>query len=385
MIHATPHSTNRHSHSAMNPLNETVITDTSVRSSRWFLTINGPWASSLYTAMAIATNVETVDNPPDTVTRYTLAFNAAGGIDKYFKNSDVAVVWELAPTTNHYHLHLAIHNQSKFSRRQLFDLVGPCDARVMAGKPSQSHDYLSKSGNTILYVGNQSYWKASQSRAASTTDWHGVMRKALECSSYTEFMRRFVTCDTPDEDCLKASLTRASWVMALIAAKSTPKRATTFTRTAWQADMLAIAYQPPENSHRVIYNIWSSESGTGKSTLADIIRNDNIPVFVFPGNLKMHDAIYMYGKQPVIIVDLARHASIENSGVYEVLEILSDQRVCSSGKYNGKSVRWLSHVFVLSNTKLDPDRLPGRFRFIEVKPIALEQLEDVALTINFDD
>lgn len=366
------------------PLSESTVQNTSVRSSRWFITVNGPWAASFYTAVAITRGIATDHSADDSVQRYLSGWNAAGSIEAYFKQSDMAIVWELAPSTNHYHLHIALHCQNKLSRRQLMELIGPCDARIMAGRPHQAHQYLLKTGNLVLYLGNQDYWREPAARAPTSTDWRSVMAKALTCDSYNEFIRKYVTCDDPDEDCLKASLNRASWIMQLINSKTTPKKSTTFRKTQWQASLLAIAHLPPENSHRKIVNVWSTESGTGKSTLADILRNDQIRVFVFPGNLKMHDAIYMYSKEPVVVVDLARHASIENSGVYEVLEILSDQRVCSSGKYNGKSVRWLAHVFVLSNQKLDPSRLPGRIDFIEAKPLDQETLEDVTVTLSFD-
>lgn len=383
--HATNHFTRTTSAKAMDSqMTSDTVANTTARSSKWFLTKNDAFASSFYTAVAIRLGLATNHSAQElNLDRYVAAINTHDNIDSYFKNSDVAMVWELAPTTGHYHLHLCVHNKNKLSRRQLMDIFGPCDCRVMVAEPHVAHSYLQKSGNLILYIGNVDYWKAPTTKTSTPVDWRAVMSKAMICDSYNEFMRKYVTCDNYDEDCLKASLNRASWVMSIINCKSDKKVATKFTKTVWQDSCLAIAKQPAEASHRKIVNIWSTESGTGKSTLADLIRNESIPVFVFPSNMKLHDAVYMYNYEKVVIIDLARHASIENSGVYEVLEVISDQRICSTGKYGGKSVRWLAHTFVLSNQPLDQARLPGRIDLINVKPLDQEHMSEIVVSLDF--
>jgi len=360
------------------------VVNTSARSSKWFLTKNDQYAAAFYTAVAIKLGVTqrtSTDNAM--LDRYCAAINSHSSIETYFKNSDVAIVWELAPTTGHYHLHMTVHNKNKLSRRQILDIFGPVDAQVMVAAPHVAYEYLKKTGNDILHIGNIDYWRAPTTAKTAPVDWRAVMSKAMTCHSYNEFLRKFVTCTAFDEDCLKASINRASWVQSIIHSKSEKKVPTSFTKTVWQDSCVAIAKQDPATSHRKIVNVWSTESGTGKSTLADLIRNEGIPVFVFPSNMKLHDAAYMYQTEKVIVIDLARHASIENSGVYEALEVVSDQRISSTGKYGGKSVRWLAHTFVLSNQPLDQARLPGRIDLVNVKPLDQEHLAEIVVSLDF--
>lgn len=362
--------------------------DTSTRSTRWFCTVNGPYAANFYSAVAIKLGLATDHSAQELLSDPFLSrLNTHSSAYEYFKNSDAAIVWELAPTTQHYHLHVIIHNRNKLSRRQVMEVLGPCDVRVMIAAPHVAHEYLLKSGNEVLYVGQREYWDKPTTPIVTRgpIDWRDILSKAQTVHSYNDFLKKYVTCDDFDENCLRGSLQRPTWIQSVIGVRSDPKKDTPFTYTVWQSSMLSIAKGPPHLSHRKIINIWSAASGTGKSTLADILRNNDLKVFVFPGNMKMHDAVYMYNYEPCIIVDLARHASIENSGVYEVLEILSDQRVCSSGKYGGKSVRWLSHVFVLSNQRLDENRLPGRIDFVEAKPLVEEHYAEISVSLNFDE
>lgn len=361
------------------------IVDNSKRATRWFCTVNNPYARNFYTALAIKLGHADDHSAQEILADPFLArLNTHDTVFSYFNSSDAAIVWETAPTTGRYHLHVTIHNRNKLSRRQVMDILGPCDIRIMIAAPHIAHQYLTKTGNQILYVGNPNYWLPPSTTTSSSIDWRSVLSKAQTCTDYVDFMRKFVTGTEYDQDCLRASLTRSSWIQACINCRPSPRKDTSaILKTIWQDSLVSLAKTPPSNSHRKIVNIWSSESGTGKSTLADLIRNEGIKVFVFPSNLKLHDAIYMYADQPVVIVDLARHAAIESSDIYEVLETLSDQRVCSTGKYGGKRVRWMAHIFVLSNTKLDPDRLPGRFDFIEARPFTQEAFAEMAISLDF--
>jgi len=369
------------------PFSEDTVVDNSVRATKWFCTINGPYAANFYTALAVrlgyvdGSSAQEILNDP-----FVQALNTHASVLTYFKNSDAAIVWELAPTTGHYHLHICLHNRNKLSRRQVMEILGPCDVRTMIAAPHIAHNYLLKSGNIVLYVGDKQYWDAPhQAPTKDPIDFIYVRNKALLCDTYKEFIRKYVTAPEHDEMCLRASLLRASWIQQVIASKSDKKAPTEYPLTQWQHEQRQLALLPPETSHRKIRNIWSTESGTGKSSLADILRNAGLAVFVFPSTFKLHDAIYMYNYEPIIIVDLARHASIEHSGVYEVLEVLSDQRVCSTGKFAGKSVRWLAHIFVLSNQMLDASRLPGRITFVEAKPLNQETYAEIAVSLNFMD
>jgi len=308
-------------------------------------------------------------------------------LDDYFKTADVALSYEFAPTTGRLHIHAAFHLERKISRRQLMEMFGPCDVRVMKGTPHQAHEYLSKAGHEILYVGSKSYWnvglKTSEKDKVAPINFDHVLACINQegVRTYQQFLKSFVNCADKDEDCFRASMQRANWIRDLIYAKSPIKRELSFVKTVWQANLLAMMHGDPKTSARKVINVWSAESGTGKTSIVDLARQDGLNVFIFPS--KIADAINMYQYEEVVVFDCTRSTNVEIGDLYESMEVVSDQRLVSSGKYMGKTVRFTAHVLVFTNIQLDQDRLPGRISFINPKPLQQESYEEIAIELDF--
>lgn len=138
----------------------------------------------------------------------------------------------------------------------------------------------------------------------------------------------------------------------------------------------------PVASHRKACWIWSAESGTGKSSIVDLLRESGKSVFMWPRDSTIKDAVHMYDDQEVVVFDVPRDGRVE--AIYEAIETVTDQCLVSGGKYSGSIKRFLAHTIVLSNMAPDHDRLPGRIQEVHAKPLADEDYEMVDLASQLD-
>lgn len=358
------------------------ITHGHVRSRKWFITgFDAGRALDLYTAAAAHVNL--ID-PHSFSGNLETTFLRIQANANYFRNWNIVMCAELTPTTGRCHVHAAVLTSQPITRKALRDVFGPWDMRVMRGTPTQARDYVIKSGNMAVYIGDATVWDAPPppKEKAPPIDWQHVLSCCNAVRSFPQFKRQFI--DGGDNDCIRASIARVNFIKDLIAANSPPKKAAPVLLTLWQRAILTLCKSPPLNSHRKINWIWSPESGTGKSSITDLIINDGTKVFVWPQGSSVKDAVYMYDEQPVIVFDVPREGGIEN--LYPLLETVSDQILVSAGKYMGVVKRFYAHVLVLANTSPEQDRLPGRIEEIRVKPLADEayELVDIATQLSFE-
>lgn len=361
-----------------------VVTTNQARHRRWFCTgFEGAHALDMYTATCAALGL--CDH--HSFDGYLLSkFNeiTTSTVDEYFKSCKIVMAPERCPSTSRWHVHAALVAPNVMSRRQLQSIFGYWDFRPMRGTPAQARDYVIKSGGMAVYVGEPGFWDTTEvSRQPSIPiDWAYVITCCNAVRSFKQFKRLYI--DTNDEMCIRAAVARCAFIKELIAANSPPKRTIAHLLTLWQRSLITACADSPVASHRKIWWVWSPESGTGKSSIVDLLIQHNYTVFVYPQDSAFKDAVNMYNDQTVTVFDVPREGRLDN--LYQVLEQISDQNLVSAGKYMGTIKRFFCHTIVLSNFAPEHNRLPGRIQEIKIKPLADEAYEqvDVATQLSFD-
>lgn len=307
------------------------------------------------------------------------------GVNNYFNGWNIAMCMEFCPTTGRPHIHATINSSTMLSRKRVQDQgFRGWDIRPMRGSKKQARDYCIKGGGLVIYIGDSTIWDENEVPLVrrAPINWQHVFACCQICTTFATFRRRFI--DQGDEDCTRAFINKPNVIMQYIA--SNPPRVADGPHllTLWQKNMVTLCSNSPVTAHRKIYWIWSSESGTGKSSIADICIRAGLPIFVWPADATIKDAVNMYDDQPVVVFDVPRDGRIDT--LYPVLETVSDQRLVSSGKYNGKVTRFFAHTIVCSNMAPDHDRLPGRIDEIHVKTLQEEEYEvgDVMSQLSFE-
>lgn len=123
----------------------------------------------------------------------------------------------------------------------------------------------------------------------------------------------------------------------------------------WQNEVLGMLEEPIK-SRRIIW-IWSSESGTGKTTFYDYVARHN-GFTVLPGS-DFDNTLYAYDGENVIWFDLTRAQSGEHVP-YHALEKFSNCTVHLSKKYTSCRKLVRAHIVVTANIPPDETKLPDR-------------------------
>lgn len=126
--------------------------------------------------------------------------------------------------------------------------------------------------------------------------------------------------------------------------------------STWQTDLVALITSPPPP--RKISWWWESTGGVGKSFMARhlVLHHDAVLVQL----MKKSDMLHLLSKMirsttRCVVFDLTRSSEAGSvTVIYETLEMLSNQFICS-GKYDSQSLHIpLMHLIVFSN--YEPDR-----------------------------
>lgn len=361
-----------------------VIDNNQARYRKWFCTgFEGAKAMKLYMASAAELGlIQPHSFDEETMNLYN-AIHAVG-ISTYFKNWNVVMCPEQAPTTGNWHVHACIIAPSVVSRKAIKKVIGEWDCRPMRGSPSQARNYAIKSGGMAIYIGDAATWDENEQPLARAPpiNWAHVVECCNRCRNFRQFKKDYI--DNLDPDCMRAAVSKIQLIKELIGANSPPRRTLTHLLTIKQRAIMTLCKDSPVGSHRKIIWIWSSESGTGKSSIADLLRQHDLSVFIYPQEAPLKDALGMYADELVTIIDVPRDGRVDY--LYPILESISDQTLLASGKYQGTINRFFCHTIVLSNTSPDHDRLPGRIQEFQFKPLADETYEqiDIASQLSFD-
>lgn len=125
------------------------------------------------------------------------------------------------------------------------------------------------------------------------------------------------------------------------------------TWQTWVLEML----ESPIVRRKIIW-IWSYESGTGKSTFHDYVK-EQYGKQMMNGCQRMIDTLYMYNKQKCIWFDTAR-ASPHDAEFLSQIENLSNGGYHNSTKYECIEKLVTAHIVVSSNRPPPHDKLPSR-------------------------
>lgn len=140
----------------------------------------------------------------------------------------------------------------------------------------------------------------------------------------------------------------------------------------WQNEVLGLLREPVK-SRRIIW-IWSSESGTGKSTFFDYVCRQK-DFTVLPGS-DYDNTLYAYDGQGILWFDLTRSQSAEHIP-YHALEKFSNSTFHLSKKYTSVRKYVSAHVVVTANVPPDETKLPERCVIISAnKMFAPEEIND---------
>lgn len=128
----------------------------------------------------------------------------------------------------------------------------------------------------------------------------------------------------------------------------------------WQILLYDMFRQAPV--HRRIFWIWSSESGTGKSTFMVWVHANMKTDMLSVESFKYADILYAYEDHKVIYFDIPRCQDRESVGLVDnVLEKLSNTSIKLSTKYESVQKFVCAHIVVTSNYAPPVDRIPHRF------------------------
>jgi hypothetical protein len=363
------------------------VTSNNARYRKWVLTVwsCAEWtADEFYMAVAAANNqISAASFPPNVMAIYDTIM--ADGINAYFKNWNVCICAETSPTTHRVHLHVTVESSTVISRKKLFEVFGNCWCAPMRGSKKAARDYVIKDGAMAIYIGNAATWDDNEQPLArqAPIDWQHVFACCNTVRTFKAFKRRYL--DTNDTDCVRATICKVPLIKELITANGPPMKTLSLLLTLWQRGIVTQCLLNPILGHRTATWVWSSESGTGKTSIIDILIQNNLEVFIYPQDTPLKDALGMYNDEPVVVLDIPRDGRVDM--MYPILEQITDQSLLSSGKYQGTITRFLAHTIVLSNTAPDHDRLPGRIQEVRVKPLADEEYEmtDIVTQLSFDD
>jgi hypothetical protein len=234
---------------------------------RWFITgFEGAGAVTMYMATCAAQGIiETTSFTPEQLAKY----NDIMADSNYFKQWQIVMCPEQAPTTGRWHVHAAIISPTVISRKAIQKIFPGWDCRPMRGTPKQARDYVIKCGAMAVYVHDPAIWDEEEKPLVRQPpiDWAHVIACCNRCRTFRQFKREYI--DAMDPDCLRAAVSKVNFIKELISANSPPRRHVTHLLTLWQRALVTACLDNPVASHRKIYWVWSPESGTGKSSVSD--------------------------------------------------------------------------------------------------------------------
>lgn len=121
----------------------------------------------------------------------------------------------------------------------------------------------------------------------------------------------------------------------------------------WQNEVIGLLDEAVQK-RRIIW-IWSSESGTGKTTMFDYC---SAKYNILPGT-DYANTLYAYDGHGVIWFDLSRHQTHDHIP-YHALEKLSNQTIHLSTKYQTTRKYVSAHIVVTANIAPDERKIPDR-------------------------
>lgn len=180
------------------------------------------------------------------------------------------------------------------------------------------------------------------------TDLSATAESIASCATWREVLR------LPDQHTIARHLNWAREQYAASRPQGPPDQGVPLY--PWQTALFTHLRGPPVM--REVIWIWSTRSGTGKSTTFNLACRE---FTVLPG-ADYDNTLYAYDGQQIIWFDLTRSQSTERDGgnyiPYHALEKFSNHTLHLSKKYQSASKLVIAHVVVTANAPPDDSKLP---------------------------
>lgn len=264
--------------------------------------------------------------------------------------------WEIAPDTRRKHIQAYIILKKKQRMAAVKAIINCPRAHLekMRGTSAEARAYCMKEESRDGPDGGPfEYGTWTEREKGTRTDFAEGMKKIQSHASWEAVIN-----DVEIASLVARHLTWARTVFENRPQEIAPPR---IELRQWQREALAILDGPPER-RRVVW-IWSTESGTGKSTFFDYcsFRYKTLPGADFANTL------YAYDGHAVIWFDLTRSQTTEHVP-YHAIEKFSNHTFHTSTKYQCTRKLVVCHVVVTANIAPDEVKLPNRCIILYAAP-----------------
>lgn len=264
---------------------------------------------------------------------------------------------EICPTTqkHHYQGFLQLHRQTDFGTVKKYFTTDPSiHLERCKGTSEQARRYSMKEETRFAGPWETGIWQDAKS--GERNDLDDARETILAHTSWAAVIA--------DPTITKTVARHLTWAREVYNSRPSTAPAPEIELRTWQHNVMEMLKEPPKK-RRIIW-IWSSESGTGKTTFYDYV---SAAMPTLPG-ADWTNTLYLYDGHKVIWFDRTRAESDNWKSVdtfYSDLERWSNCTTHTSTKYNCTRKFVNAHIVVTANAAPDDFRLPDRFVVIRAE------------------
>lgn len=275
---------------------------------------------------------------------------------------------EICPKTDRHHFQafLMLHKQADFSAVKAYFHDKSVHLERCLGTSSQARAYCMK--DDTRYAGPWEIGQFDAEEAGKRTDLDTAQETILGHTSWQAVLA--------DKTITKTVARHLTWAREVYNSRPSTAPAPEIELRTWQHNVMEMLKESPQK-RRIIW-IWSSESGTGKTTFYDYV---SAKMSTLPG-ADWTNTLYLYDGHKVIWFDRTRAESENWKSVdqfYSDLERWSNCTTHTSTKYTCCRKFVNAHIVVTANAQPDEFRLPDRFTIVRAELPAVSSPNDVTV------
>lgn len=275
---------------------------------------------------------------------------------------------EAAPTTGTWHVqgYLELHRVARLTAvRNMFDSICEVHLEPRMGSREQARDYCMKVDTRVPGTAPLEWGVWTPSKQGQRTDLVAAAKVIQESRCWADVVN--------NPDLFPIMARHGKWVEQIWGNRPQAAPFQDIVLRKWQkrAELLL---EGDVQKRRIIW-IWSSISGTGKTTFYDYMCTKKE---ILAGG-RWIDTIYLYDGHPIVWFDRTRAESNSEKNLedfYTDLERWSNGGFQISTKYVPARKFVSCHVVVTANCAPDKIKLPGRFIEIIAKTSAEEDFDE---------
>lgn len=261
---------------------------------------------------------------------------------------------EIAPETgrHHYQCFLMLKRQTDFTTVKNYFSTSKIHLEKCNGPSQKCRAYCMK--EDTRHDGPYEIGTWEDSKSGERTDLEEAKAAILAHTSWAAVLA--------DDSITKAVAGHLTWARAVYDSRPIKADLPDIELRTWQTEVMELLNGPPVK-RRIIW-IWSTESGTGKTTFFDYVSSVHPTL---PG-ADWSNTLYCYDGQRVIWFDRTRAESNSDKSVdqfYVDLEKWSNCTIHTSTKYSCCRKLVAAHIVVTANAAPDQFRLPDRFYVVQ--------------------